>query len=155
MSLKDSRRRSLECMMSLQWFPNDCRASKQARPFLMIRFLSEVDISYPYSDQSSDCHTFCQIGKLYDLEEIIADQQWTKGVLHYVRDTCACFAQQSRTTVWRPGLLNCFMFFCFLWPSFSYFCRWNVLLFLRVFGIACCDLAFWFGLTVLFGLISH
>jgi hypothetical protein len=55
--------------------PDDCRDSKQARPFLMIRFLSQVDISYPYSDQSSDCHTFRQVGKLYDLEEIITDQQ--------------------------------------------------------------------------------
>jgi hypothetical protein len=55
--------------------PDDCRASKQARPFLMIMFLSQVNISYPNSDKSSDCYTFRQVGKLYDLEEIIADQQ--------------------------------------------------------------------------------
>jgi hypothetical protein len=55
--------------------PDDCRASKQARPFLMISLLSPVDVSYPYSDQSSGCHIFRQVGKVYDIEEIIADQQ--------------------------------------------------------------------------------
>jgi hypothetical protein len=55
--------------------PDDCRASKQAQPFLMISLFSPVDVSYPYSDQSSGYHIFHQVGKIHDIEEIIADQQ--------------------------------------------------------------------------------
>jgi hypothetical protein len=61
-------------VLSVSMIPDDCRASKQARPFLMIFFLSQVDVSYPYSDQSPGCHKFRQFGKEY-IEESIADQQ--------------------------------------------------------------------------------
>jgi hypothetical protein len=55
--------------------PDDCRASVQARPYLMINILSPVDVSYPHSDQSSGCHIFRRVGKICDIAEIMADQQ--------------------------------------------------------------------------------
>jgi hypothetical protein len=55
--------------------PDDFRASKQARPFLVISLLSQVDVSYPYSSQPSGRHVSRLVGKIYDIAEIIAHQQ--------------------------------------------------------------------------------